>query len=246
MSGSDQSTRLPATPGPLTRHRFSVLLGTLFILLVAAPLVHESGPARHPWLAGLIITIVFAVTLLAAVFAVSTSRRWFIVAVSSVAPAILLQIIGLFVEGQAVEIAKAAFGVLALGLIVVVLLQHLFRASRVTHDTVAASLCVYVLFGVIWALLYTLVAAAQPGSFSFSFAAIEIDETMRFGAERTIIALYYSFVTLTTLGYGDITPVSAPARMLSAVEAIVGQLYIAVLVARLVGLNIAHARAVSR
>ena len=106
MSVSDQSARLAAPTGPLTRHRFSVLLGTLLILLVAAALVHESGPARHPRLAGLIITIVFAVMLLAAVFAVSTSRRWFIVAVSSVAPVILLQIIGLFVEGQAVEIAK--------------------------------------------------------------------------------------------------------------------------------------------
>ena len=69
---------------------------------------------------------------------------------------------------------------------------------------------------------------------------------MRFGAERSITALYYSFVTLTTLGYGDITPVSASARMLSVVEAIIGQLYIAVLVARMVGLNIVHTRGVSR
>ena len=64
---------------------------------------------------------------------------------------------------------------------------------------------------------------------------------MRFGGEHSVNPLYYSFVTLTTLGYGDISPASSMARMLAAIEAVVGQVYLTVLVARLVGLHIAQA-----
>ncbi len=63
---------------------------------------------------------------------------------------------------------------------------------------------------------------------------------MRFGGKQSIYPVYFSFVTLTTLGYGDIVPTSATARMLAAAEAVTGQLYLAVLVARLVGLHISQ------
>ena len=64
---------------------------------------------------------------------------------------------------------------------------------------------------------------------------------MRLRAAEAVLPLYYSFITLTTLGYGDVVPVSAAARMFAAIEAVMGQLYLAVLVARLVGLHISHA-----
>jgi Na+/H+-dicarboxylate symporter len=64
---------------------------------------------------------------------------------------------------------------------------------------------------------------------------------VRFGAEHTTTALYFSFVTLTTLGYGDITPVSTAARMLATIQAVIGQMYLTVLVARFVGMHISQA-----
>ena len=68
---------------------------------------------------------------------------------------------------------------------------------------------------------------------------------MQFGGERTIVAIYYSFVTMSTLGYGDIVPTSSLTRMCAALQAVVAQLYLAVLVARLVGLQISQSTAMS-
>jgi hypothetical protein len=80
-----------------------------------------------------------------------------------------------------------------------------------------------------------LVEILQPGSFNLAKGT-----AMKFGGSETIFAVYFSYVTLTTLGYGDITPLSGAARTLAIVEATTGQIYLAVLVARLVGLHVAH------
>jgi hypothetical protein len=66
---------------------------------------------------------------------------------------------------------------------------------------------------------------------------------MRFGGEQSLYPIYFSLVTMTTLGYGDITPDSDTSRMLASMEAVIGQIYLAVLVARLVGLQIAQSSA---
>jgi hypothetical protein len=92
------------------------------------------------------------------------------------------------------------------------------------------AVCVYFFIGLMWSFVFSVLESLQPGSF-------------RFGQGLTANVknfIYYSFVTQTTLGYGDITPVTPPARNLSVLEAIIGQLYLAVLIARLVGVQIAQ------
>ncbi len=74
----------------------------------------------------------------------------------------------------------------------------------------------------------------------FFVIGLEVKREMVFGGEKSLIPMYYSFVALTTLGYGNIVPVSPPARILAILEATLGQIYLTVLVARLVGLHIAH------
>ncbi len=106
---------------------------------------------------------------------------------------------------------------------------------------ICASLCVYLVLGVLWAITYSLIQIFDGQSFLSAYADDGEGTTMKFGGERTLTALYYSFVTMSTLGYGDIVPRSSLARMAAAMQAIVGQLYLAVLVARLVGLQIVHA-----
>ena len=124
------------------------------------------------------------------------------------------------------------------------LLRFLFSEQQVTIEVISASLCGYLLLGVLWAIVYSLLDLVQANSFSFPSAVEELisnePSTLRFGTERSATALYFSYVTLTTLGYGDIVPATTTARMLCTVEAIVGQMYLVVLVARLVGLHIAH------
>lgn len=108
------------------------------------------------------------------------------------------------------------------------LLRSVLTASSVTTDVLCASLAAYLLLGLLWTLAYWLVAELIPNAFAFSAG----DKTLQ-GSN----GLYFSFITLATVGYGDITPVAKVARMLAASEAIVGLLYVAVLIARLVSLQ---------
>ena len=108
-------------------------------------------------------------------------------------------------------------------------------------NTIAASLCIYFLIAIVWAEFYSIMEIANPGSFIVTSGDTQ-DVPLQVGGEGTAMALYYSLVTLTTLGYGDIVPKTAPARMFAAMEAVTGQMYLAVLVARLVGMHIVHSR----
>lgn len=118
----------------------------------------------------------------------------------------------------------------------IVIFRYVLRARRVTSNTIWAALCVYVFMGLLWAFVYAILAYVNPAAFS---SASELFVAR--GGLGVSTFNYFSFVTLTTLGYGDITPVSEAARSLSSLEAITGQVYLTVLVARLVGMHIATA-----
>lgn len=113
--------------------------------------------------------------------------------------------------------------------VAVILLFHVFGHERVTSDTIAGSICVYLLIGIIWTFAYQAI-------YFFDHSAFRNVATGSLSPAATVDLVYYSFSTLTTLGYGDITPLSKPARMFAVTEAMVGQIYLTVLVARLVGL----------
>ena len=107
---------------------------------------------------------------------------------------------------------------------IVRVLSYVLRTGDVTRDRLYGAVSVYLLLGVAWASVYAFVEALQPGSFAAANPTPRID------------FIYFSFVTLTTLGYGDITPVTDRAHSLALLEAVTGVLYIAVLIARLVSL----------
>jgi voltage-gated potassium channel Kch len=122
----------------------------------------------------------------------------------------------------------------------IVILSTILKAKKVTTETIYASICVYLLLGIIWTMLFSAIEIIEPGSFlSGGEPVVDFHGDP---VKRNVlgILIYYSFVTLTTLGYGDIIPASPHARALSSLEAVIGQLFIAVLIARLVGLHIAH------
>jgi voltage-gated potassium channel Kch len=106
----------------------------------------------------------------------------------------------------------------------------------VTLDTILGSVCAYLLLGMTWTMVCILIQIFVPGSYAVGGEPLVIG-----GGGRGVYPdfIYYSFVTLTTLGYGDMLPLSPPARSMAVLEAVVGQMFIAVLVARLVGLQIA-------
>ena len=109
---------------------------------------------------------------------------------------------------------------------------------NVNQHPVLGAICGYLLLGIIWTLLYTAVEMASPGSFRMS-AADAVDVTVP-RSVRSILG-YFSFITLATVGYGDVTPATPLARTLAWLEAVVGQFYLGVLVAGLVGIKVTQA-----
>ena len=137
------------------------------------------------------------------------------------------------------QVLSHSFGILFIGYIIYKLLMLIFTSQRVTADTIFASLCAYLLLATLWTYSYSLLEMFDPGAFKYSLIDDPEKRIMRLGAEPAGIESYYSLVTMTTLGYGDIIPVTSAARSLATLQAVVGQLYLAVLVARLVGLHVA-------
>jgi len=112
--------------------------------------------------------------------------------------------------------------------VVVYLIRFILRAPRVDANVLCAGLSGYLLLGTLWMPLYVLVARLNPAAFNLPAGP---------GGAATMDgfnAFYFSFMTLCTVGYGDITPVSKGARMLAVLEAIAGLFYVAVLISRLV------------
>jgi hypothetical protein len=120
------------------------------------------------------------------------------------------------------------------------ILSDVLEEGNVTSKKIRGAVCVYLLLGYIWGTLFCLIELLSPGSFTYQGArmAAPLAETSLHALNATFF--YYSFVTLTTTGYGDITPVTIATRCFSTLEAMIGQLYLAILIGRLVGLHTAH------
>jgi hypothetical protein len=137
--------------------------------------------------------------------------------------------------GSFLAILNAALGFLYLGFLLAALMVQVFGESQVTGHRIRGAIAVYLIFGLMWALLYQVLALTLPGAFNLP-ANITSDDPE--GLQRALT--YFSFITMTTLGYGDITPVLPAARTLAMFEALVGQLYPAITLARLVSLAVMH------
>src|SRR5262249_34925024 len=124
-----------------------------------------------------------------------------------------------------VAVAFHVLGSLFLGLTIVVILREVFRTPDVSADTIAGALCGYLLVAMDLGDLYCVVALTGAGAFR---GTAELAATLLDGNELHHVLTYFSFMTLTTVGYGDILPASASARGLAIVEAVVGQFYLAV------------------
>ena len=117
-----------------------------------------------------------------------------------------------------------------LALVIASLLGFVLRAKRVDANVLCAGISVYLILGLLWGLAYTLMAQVNPNAFAFSPHP---------GASTTMsgfTAMYFSFTTLMTVGYGDITPMADVARMLAMLEAMTGTFFVGVMIARLVAL----------
>jgi len=217
------------------RGRFSFLLISLFFFF----LLH-SFLAGHP-LTPYFLPALLLATLVANVIAFSGKTSIILVASVLALTSLALRWITYFNENHLLLLLIGdGIGGLFFAFIAVNILTAVLRAKTVTEDTISGALCVYLLIGFVWAFLYMMVESVHPGSFSLGEAAKIAAGTAHPAAALFSLFLYFSLTTLSTVAYGDILPLTGPARGLAALEGIAGQFYMAVLVARFVALYIAH------
>jgi hypothetical protein len=172
----------------------------------------------------------FSLVLLAGVLAVAERKRLLIFAILLVIPAIIGRWMDYFSPDRVSAAIFLVAGLTLIAFVVANLLGFVLRAPSVNVEVLCASIAAYLMLGLMWAMAYWLVDQMTPGG-AFSFNTKAGPRSM-----KGFTGFYFSFITLTTVGYGDITPVSKAARWLAAMEAMTGSLYVAVLIARLVSL----------
>ncbi len=207
----------------MSRYRFTILMITFLCFLVLSPIID------HLALSGIdfLLTVFVTLLMLSCINALADNRRKALVATLVIVPAIFMDWFAAFYEGPNFEIFLDLYRISAYGFISYHMLRYALRAGVVDVERIAAAVNVYLFLGLIWRDLYSLTSLLIPGAYNSELLS-QVD------------FLYYSFVTLSTLGYGDVLPEVGPAKALAYMEAIVGQLYLTILVARLVGLHIAY------
>lgn len=175
----------------------------------------------------LLKSIAEIVTIVAAVAVCATSRRTFVIAMMLGVPAAVLSALDTSRFAlSATAVSGFAFETALWLYVAVLMLARIFRTRVVTRETLYLAVSSYMALGFVWSIAYVVVELASRGSFTFPAAS---------SAPAWANLYYFSFVTLTTLGYGDVVPIGSAARSLAILEAIAGQMFLGMLIARLVG-----------
>ena len=156
---------------------------------------------------------------------------------------VMINWISIYYENKYMVLAGNTAAITFFSLLAISIINFIFREEKITWNIICGSIVIYFILGMMWAEIFTVVEILQPGSFSLDqdHAITRIMNQDRV-LDSALYFTYFSYSTLTTLGYGDITPMTEHARYLSFLEAIMGQLYMIVLVARLVGLQISQSQ----
>ncbi|TWU29610.1 potassium channel family protein [Bythopirellula polymerisocia] len=207
------------------RYRLSVahLLVALVAMFVVQPFVD------HMAYGYLVASVFFTIVLLVAVNAVGGQRRSQIAAALLAAPAVGASWLQHVWPDSLLNDFYFFFSIVFIIYVIVHLFRFVVFAPSVNDEVLCASIAIYLLLAVAWALLYTLLALWDPGAIIFTEAADAHSKLEGFKS------LYFSVQIITTITFGDIMPISDTARMLALVEATFGMFYLAILVSRLVG-----------
>ncbi|WP_432472863.1 potassium channel family protein [Amphritea sp. HPY] len=204
-----------------TRYSFILLLSSLIFLLIFPP--YWQGEYKR-----LISNILLSVTMFSFLLLVIEKKWELTAAIALSIPAIFHNWSGFIYTGNYQSTTLITLNVLFYLFITFELLRYVMNEKVVDFNIISASISAYLLLGVVWAYIYTVIDLNSPGSIFESFSYTDSDTFLKY--------LYFSYVTMTTLGYGDISPHTTIAQNWVILQAIIGQFYLAIIVARLVAI----------
>jgi hypothetical protein len=221
------------TSEPLALHhriKYGALLSSLAFVVVLKPL------APLFWGAGWLLDISLSLTLLACVSVIGQSQRGLLLAGTL---ALLPLAAVLLPKGDLALVPLRSLVVVAFLLYsTLIILLDVFSGSEATFDKLLGSICAYLLVGICFGLAYLAVDMANPGSFTIDGSPSSRPVGHHDLAERFSHYSYFSFITMSSVGYGDILPVSPAGRSLVIAQAVFGQFYMALMVGRLLALHV--------
>ena len=206
-----------------TRYKmFNFMVSILLLLILSAVL----QGTKYGFLA---LNTMSSIVFFLGVYAVGRSRRKLIILIILGLPWLLSEWV--FTTSSRTIFTSMLFFIF----VTITILEHILKTKEVTTDTLYGAVCVYLLLGIMWASIYGFLEYVTPG------AVFKGSDGLIHTKLSTNELMYYSYTTLATIGYGDITSVTPVGRILSVIEAIFGQLYIAFLVARLISIYTTNA-----
>jgi hypothetical protein len=174
----------------------------------------------------ILLTIVF----INGIYAIGNKTHHLILAIGLALPMLISLWLHYVVKIPHIIYVGEIFGALFIGLAITILINYIFNAKEVTEEVLYAAVIVYLLTAILWSFAYSILEFVYPDSFGYPGGPRE--DVYRY--------LYFSFITITTLGYGDITPLTDKASALAILEAVFGQVYLVVIVAWLVGMHVSR------
>jgi hypothetical protein len=221
---ADEKTCLPFSQ-VCFKERFSSLLIFIIAMIILGPLFEEFVKLS------ILMDVLWSAIFVSAIYAVSQKKRHILIAVVLALPMLGSIWTKYFVQHKALIVVGSLCGAAFFLFAIIQMLIFIYSHKEVTKDLIVGAAVVYLFMALMWTFIFVVVETLHPGSFNLSEGQ-DLEATRQF--------VYYSFVTLTTLGYGDITPATSLARSLCILEAVIGQLYLVVQVAWLVGVHVSQ------
>ena len=207
------------------KDRFLFLIVFLVVLIVLGPFIDGIIGLS------LFMNLLFSIIFIATIYAASQKRHHIIIAAILIIPALIaVWTPDIPVHNTLLTIGYIC-GLVVFAFAVISILNYIFTKETITRQTISAAVVVYLLIALMWTFIYRLIENLYPGSFAVAHDKLQ---------EAPNIYLYFSLVTITTLGYGDITPTGSQAVSMAVLEAITGQIYLVVVVAWFVGLYVSR------
>jgi hypothetical protein len=231
METSSIRTAFAALRGNSLYH-LELLLVLILMLVVQSFLNPETMVQRT------VFNLLLLAVVLAAIRSLSESRKRLSTAIVVGMVSYAFSWFVEFTESTALIASMLIGYIVVFAILLIALSEDVFSVGPVDANRIIGASCIYFVLGLLWALIYSLLETMNPGS--FGFVNRPAGDTLI--QEKVSDLMYFSNVTLTTLGYGDITPLSQPAKMFATLQAIVGQLYVAIVIGRMVGLHISESR----